>query len=151
MAARGGRLIVAWSACFALWLLLVDTVSAAELALGALAAALGALAAALVEREEGPRSVRAPDVLPLLRAALVRLPADLWLLARELMRRGRHRSGGFHRVQLAAVDAHRTPVELLGSLAPNTIVLGVDEDGFAVVHQLAAHAGERRTLGQAAR
>ncbi len=45
----------------------------------------------------------------------------------------------------AAGDARRAGIELAGSLAPNTIVLGVDEQQV-VVHQLAARHGERASV-----
>ncbi len=96
---------------------------------------------------------------------LTRVPADLWLLARELGPAigraamlgpaGPRRTGGFRSLPFEGADepranARRAGIELLGSLAPNTIVLGVD-DRQVVVHQLASKASEARRLPEIGR
>lgn len=85
---------------------------------------------------------------------LARVPADLWLLALALARAlaGRRRPGRFHELALRLpVDergnGRRAAIELVGSLAPNTIVLGVDER-WVVVHQLLARSDERESVAE---
>jgi hypothetical protein len=63
---------------------------------------------------------------------------------------GRRRQGRFHELALELpVDergnGRRAAIELVGSLAPNTIVLGVD-DRRVIVHQLLARHGERDSV-----
>lgn len=145
-------LIAWWIALGGLWMLLVDTVSVAEVVCAVLAGLLGAFATRLVIASEGA------DMRPGWRLLfgplrqLVRVPGDLWLLARELARAlaGRRRAGRFHEIALdlpvdPAGHARRAGIELFGSLAPNTIVLGVDERRV-IVHQLAARHDARARL-----
>lgn len=145
-------LIAWWVALGGLWMLLVDTVSVAEVVCAVLAGLIGAFATRLVlanaaaEMRPGWRLLAGPA------RQLVRVPGDLWLLARELSRAlaGRRRVGRFHEIALelpvdAAGHARRAGIELFGSLAPNTIVLGVDEQRV-IVHQLAACHDARASL-----
>jgi multisubunit Na+/H+ antiporter MnhE subunit len=112
---------------FAFYLLLVDNVKAAELAVGALAAATGATGATLVRAQRRlllrprPRHLRAA-VRP-----LPRLFTDLWPLAGVLVTRGilrRPGAGRFTETPFTALadtpeDAtERAFAEALGSLAP---------------------------------
>jgi multisubunit Na+/H+ antiporter MnhE subunit len=151
----GALVLVAWWALLGgVWMLLVDTVSTAEV----LCAAVGALIGVAVTRlvfDSGTASMRpAGSLLVALVRQLGRVPADLWLLAVALSRAlvGRRRPGGFHELALELpVDAQdngrRAAIELVGSLAPNTIVLGVDERRV-IVHQLLARHGERKSIVQ---
>lgn len=150
--AGGLALIVWWALLGGVWMLLVDTVSAAEV-LGAVAAALaGALATRLVF-DSGVAAIRPAGNLPLAMAKqLARVPADLWLLTVALARAlaGRRRPGRFYELALELpVDergnGRRAAIELVGSLAPNTIVLGVDERRV-IVHQLLARHSERESV-----
>jgi multisubunit Na+/H+ antiporter MnhE subunit len=150
----GGALVllVWWGALGGLWMLLVDTVSVAEVSCAAVAALLGALASHLAfEQQIAPLRLTA-RMLVWLGRQLARVPADLWLLAVVLGRAllGRHRPGRFHEIAVQlpedpAGNTRRAGIELFGSLAPNTIVLGVD-GRRAIVHQLAARHQERDQL-----
>jgi multisubunit Na+/H+ antiporter MnhE subunit len=150
--ARVGATIVTAMALFALWMLLVDTSSTAELLAALAATLLGVLATRLVFKEEAARMAPAPWLPMALARQLARVPADLWLLAVALARAlaGRRRPGRFHRIPLTlgldpAENARRAAIELAGSLAPNTIVLGVDEREV-IVHQLADRRRQRLSL-----
>jgi hypothetical protein len=147
---------ILWVAVFASWLLLVDTTAPAELIAGAFAASLAAWAGGLALAGAGARPARSPHPAALLGACarqFARVPVDLWLLTRELVRAlaGNHRPGRFHTVALpdsrAAGQAAR---EIIGSLSPNTIVIGIAEDGL-LVHQLVERAASRRGLGEVGR
>lgn len=157
MIRRLGALLICLVALAAVWMLLVDTRSIAEYSAGAAVALLATLATALVVHEDVAHLREHRVFLLGLPRQLARVPLDLWLLMREFGRAllGRHPSGRFHAVPFEAgtgadENARRAAIELLGSLAPNTIVLGVDEEQV-VVHQLAARASERRALGEIAR
>jgi multisubunit Na+/H+ antiporter MnhE subunit len=160
---RGGRggllagalaLIAWWGLLAGLWMLLVDTVSTAEVLCAAAAAAVGVLVTRLVY-DSGIATLRPAGGLPVaLARQLVRVPADLWLLAVALSRAlvGRRRPGRFHELALELpVDergnGRRAAIELVGSLAPNTIVLGVDERRV-VVHQLLARRAARERVAE---
>jgi multisubunit Na+/H+ antiporter MnhE subunit len=135
-----------WVALAALYLALADSRSVPELATGGVAAAIGASAASIVHAQRLAR-VR-PRAAWLLRAwrALALLLVDTVVLARALIGllvlrrrvRGRLRAVRFR----AAGDdprsaARRALVQLLGSLAPNRIVIGVDRDrDVLLVHEL---------------
>ncbi len=136
----------------ALYLLLIDTLDSPELYAGAVVVAIGALAFDAA-REQGFAEAR-PSIgwLPRLPAALVRIPADVGRLALSLAeqlgrpraRRGELRALPF--VAGAADDARdaarRALAEAAGSLAPNTIVIGVDADrDLMLVHQLRRSGG----------
>jgi multisubunit Na+/H+ antiporter MnhE subunit len=146
--------IAGWGALGGLWMLLVDTVSTAEVLCAVAAAATGVLVTRLVFESGTARMRPAAGVLAAVVRQLARVPGDLWLLARVLARAlaGQRRPGRFHQIPLAlpvsaAANARRAAIELAGSLAPNTIVLGVDEHEV-VVHQLAARHGERASVAE---
>lgn len=147
-------LVVWWAVLGGLWMLLVDTASTAE-ALCAVAAALAGVLVARLVFESGIAGIRPTAGLCwALARQLTRVPVDLWLLAMALARTlaGRRRPGRFHELPLElAVDeksnARRAGIELVGSLAPNTIVLGVDERRV-VVHQLVARHSARASVGE---
>ncbi len=151
--AGAGVLVLAWAGVLGgLWMLLVDTVSTAEVLCAVAAAVAGALVTRLVFESGTARMRPAAGLLAAVVRQLARVPGDLWLLALVLARTlaGHRRPGRFHRLPLelpvsAAGDARRAGIELAGSLAPNTIVLGVDEQQV-VVHQLAARHGERASV-----
>lgn len=144
---------VGWSALLGgMWLLLVDTASSVEAACGAAAALTGALVTRLVFAS-GIAAMRHPGGLSIaLARQIARVPADMWLLVVALVRTlaGRRPRGRFHEVAIELpLDAHgngrRASIELIGSLSPNTIVLGVDERRV-IVHQLSARQSERESV-----
>lgn len=147
-----GVLCACWVLLGGVWMLLVDTVSSAE-GLAAAAAALAGVIATRLVYASGLAEMRlAGGVLAATARQLARVPADLWLLALALSRAlaGRRRPGRFHELTLELplsekANGRRAAIELIGSLAPNTIVLGVDERGV-VVHQLLARHKARESV-----
>lgn len=147
-----GGLLMWWALLGGAWMLLVDTVSTAEVVC-AIAAALTAVLATGLVLGSGEQNMRPADgMLIALARQLARVPADLWLLWVALSRalRGRRRPGRFHELALRLPvndrdNGRRAAIELFGSLAPNTIVLGVDEQRV-VVHQLLARHEERENV-----
>jgi hypothetical protein len=146
---RAGIGVLAWSAFVGLWLALVDTLSVAELLAGAAAALLAAAATVLVLEQRVVRLRPSAALALMLPRRLALVPLDIWLLARELARAltGSHRGGRFYALAFDGEEgprdnARRAAIELFGSLAPNTIVVGVDERQV-IVHQLAARRAER--------
>jgi multisubunit Na+/H+ antiporter MnhE subunit len=134
------RWTVWWAILAGLYLLLADTVTWPEPVLGAVAAAIGATAATLVARG-------VPDTRPPARVAVAAIRplagviTDLVPLARVLLTRGvlrRNDEGVLVEVAFPAGDmAKRGWAEALGSLAPNSVVVDVDEErGVLTVHQL---------------
>jgi multisubunit Na+/H+ antiporter MnhE subunit len=151
-AAAAAVLTVCWVAIAGLWMLLVDTPSTAEEVSAAVAALVGVIATRLVLAGEVERMRPALSVVSALARQLGRIPADLWLLAVALARAltGRRRPGRFHELELHLPvnergNGRRAAIELVGSLAPNTIVLGVDEHRV-IVHQLLARHDERASV-----
>lgn len=149
----GGLVLTGWWALLGgMWMLLVDTVSTAEVLCAVAAALAGVLVTRLVF-DSGIASMRPAGNLPVAVAKqLARVPVDLWLLAVALARAlaGRRRPGRFYEMALELpVDergnGRRAAIELVGSLAPNTIVLGVDEQRV-IVHQLLARHSERESV-----
>jgi multisubunit Na+/H+ antiporter MnhE subunit len=152
-AGRGASIgLWAWriAALAATWLLLTDSRNLQELILGAAAVTLVALATGLIAhsppRERWARIRTALGLVPALLAQLVALAADSarmsWLaisaLAARKPLRGRFRAApyepGRRRPGVGGVIA----TELIGSVAPNRYVVGVDEDrGIVMIHELA--------------
>jgi hypothetical protein len=137
-----------WLVLFGLYLVLADSVVGPELVAGALIAALGATGAVLVRRNR-PFLLR--PRLRWLRGAwrpLLGVFGDLAPLARALAAggvRGRPPRSGYVELPLEPsaargdreAAAHQALTEILGSLAPNTIVAEVDmERGVVVAHRL---------------
>jgi hypothetical protein len=128
------------------YLLLIDTTSLPELYVLAGVALVCGLAF-LVSREQGFIEAR---VGPMLLAGIWRLgiqiPRDIalvcWEAVAQLVRprpaRGAFRAVSFEAVEQSAEDTgRRAMTEALGSMAPNTIVIGVDpERRLLLVHQL---------------
>ena len=130
-----------WVLCAALWLVLVDNTHRQELAVGAAVAALGASAAVLVRAQR--RIVTRPRLRWLLRLwkPVAVYPRDVVLVTYALLRRSR---GRLLAVPFEAREedpreaARRVLTKTAGSFAPNTYVVGADEDrGILLVHQLA--------------
>ena len=138
--------LIWWGLLAALWLALVDTVAAPELVAGAVAAAIAATGAVVVRGQR--RVLLRPRAAWVRHAAgpVRRLVTDLGPLAIALWRRGIRRAdehGEIVEVPYTAVGlepeatAHRVFTQALGSLGPNTLVVGVDaERRVLLVHEL---------------
>jgi len=137
----------------AFYLLLIDTVAPREL-FAMCGVVLVAAVAFESSRELG--FVEASFRVQWLRytwRALLRIPVDVLILCLEVVLRLAHRrsAGGVFRAVPFRSGAHAADhgraalAELVGSLAPNTIVLGVDhESGLVLVHQLQRDGGRDR-------
>lgn len=128
------------------YLLLIDTTSLPELYTGAVIALLAATGFLAAREQSRPEpSYRLGWVLRAWRP-IARIPPDVVRVTVELAlqlasprrRRGVLRAVPFaHRGELSGEVGRRALSELLGSLAPNTIVVGVDPDSdLLLVHQL---------------
>lgn len=145
-----------WLVCAGLWMVLDDTVVGAEMVDGAVAAAVGATGATLVYAERllvfrvrvrwvrgwwRPLAEFVPDLLRLVRVLA-------WAMA------GGERSAGVMRAvrfEVCADEGERNAqvavASVVGSFAPNTIVLGIDErTGVMLVHQLVASPGDHQSV-----
>lgn len=127
------------------YLLLIDTVSLPEIYV-LIAVALLAAAAFEASREQGfPEARFSPRSLARAWRAVVRVPLDIGLLCKEAfaqLRQHKRSRGQFRaipfRTGTSEHDRGRYALtEIVGSLAPNTIVIGVDADSdLLLVHQL---------------
>lgn len=154
MTRRASSWLAWWLLLMGLWVAVDDNIGLAELGAGAAAAALAALLA------EGALHQAGLEIAVRVRwlAAAYRLPGqvlgDTVLVFRALGRqlvRGQPPDSGFRELPVRAGDqsAEGTTwrVLLVGahSLAPNTVVLGIDEDrDVMVVHELVAREGRRQ-------
>jgi len=137
----------------AFYLLLIDTVSTPEL-YAMCGVVLVAGVAFECSRELG--FTEATFRLRWLRfawRAVLQIPLDIVLVGREAAAqfarrkpsRGEFRVVPFRGGEDADDHGRAALTELLGSLAPNTIVLGVDQQrGLVLVHQLRRNGGRRR-------
>jgi hypothetical protein len=128
------------------YLLLIDTASLPELyVLAGVALTCGLLF--LLSREQGFIEARIhPKLLGSVWRLVAKIPLDIALvcwealaqLARPRPARGSFRAVRFQAGEPSAEDTgRRAMAEALGSVAPNTIVVGVDpERGLLLVHQL---------------
>jgi multisubunit Na+/H+ antiporter MnhE subunit len=138
----------------AFYLLLVDTTSLPEMYV---LIAVGLLAAVAFEasREQGfPEARFSLGALSRSWRAVVRIPLDAGLLCSEAVAQLRHRKprrGQFRAVAFQAGTGEQDRgryalTEIVGSLAPNTIVIGVDPDSdLLLVHQLRRN-GDRHDI-----
>ena len=129
---------------FVLWLAFVDTLATAEVVVGLVAAAVAATAAEVVRDQDLVRFRIRTSWL----RDLYRLPgqvlADSRVLAVALWRRltGRPVHGGFRALPFpvdrddARSAGRRALVTGFVSLTPNAYVVGIEEDGALLVHQL---------------
>jgi hypothetical protein len=134
----------------AFYFLLIDTRSLPELYVLAGVALLSAIAFAISREQEFSE---AEFKLVWLRSAwrpVVRVPTDIATvcaaaiaqLVQPKRRRGQFRAVRFRGGMSGLDHGRRALTELLGSLAPNTIVLGIDpERGLLLVHQLRREGG----------
>lgn len=130
----------------ALWMVLADSVRVVEIVAGAGVAALGATGFELVRRQRVAEQYIPPLLLARTWRVLLRVVPDVWRLTRaafmQLVERDPVR-GRVVEMQFghAGADPEARGVRAieggLGSVAPNTIVIGVDhETGVLLVHQL---------------
>jgi hypothetical protein len=136
------------------WLAVTGTTARLELVAGACAAALGATGQAVARRTAGDRRRVDPRWLARFAGVPLRIVGDVAVLARVLARaaaRRRRPEGGYREVILAEVvgsgpepAGRRAALELLGSAAPNTIIVRADpRSGTVLVHHLDVPAGRR--------
>ncbi len=135
-----------WALSAVLWMLLVDTVMTPELLAGAGVATIAAVGAELAREQRLARVSVSPRWLTQAWRPVAKVPRDVALvtvaafrqLVRPLPERGRVQvisvpGGG----DAPSARGRRAVAEALGSLAPNTIVVGVDpERDVLVAHQL---------------
>jgi multisubunit Na+/H+ antiporter MnhE subunit len=147
--ARGARRawLAWWVLLMALWLGLTDSRRLQEIVAGVVVAAIGATASVLVRsRREFVMRPRARWIVGALGPPLLNWPRDLALLAVALVRRPR---GRIVEEPLAAArgrdpasGARRALAVVGGTLAPNSIVVGVDPERRVIVRHELAGAGE---------
>jgi hypothetical protein len=142
---------IGWTFAAALYLLLIDITREAELIVGAGAALLAAAGFELA-RGQGVvgESLRARWLLRLYRP-LLRVPADIAAVSAVallgLVRRdaaaGVFRVAPFHGGGAEPADrGRRALAQAAGSFAPNTMIIGIDEEHDVVLaHQLRRRAG----------
>jgi multisubunit Na+/H+ antiporter MnhE subunit len=139
----------------AFYLLLIDTVSLPELYAGAGATLLAGIAYE-ISREQGfAEASISPAWFARGWRVVVRVPVHVALVSREALAQLftlRQRRGVFRAVPFEAggdgsrAAGRRAITEALGSLAPNTIVIGIDPDrNLLLVHQLYKQ-GDREEL-----
>lgn len=138
--------LLAWVASAALWIVLVDTVVSPELIAGAAVAALAATATELVRRQRVAEQALEPQLWVRLPLVLVRAIPDVGRLTRAAFAQLFARKAARGRVIAMPLHAaghepearaRRAAAIGLGSIAPNSIVIGVDPDsGVVLVHQL---------------
>jgi multisubunit Na+/H+ antiporter MnhE subunit len=138
--------LLAWLASVALWMLLADSVRPEEVVVGAAVAALAAAAFEIVRRQRVVAQAFRPNLWLRVWRVLVRAVPDIGRLTRaafaQLFRpqrvRGRVLAMPFgHTEDDPDARALRAVAIGLGSIAPNTVVIGVDPDsGLLLVHQL---------------
>lgn len=158
---RGAGWLAWWVLMMSLWVIIDDSLQFDELLAGAGAAALAALGAELATYQASVRfrPTRRPGGRPGLAgrgetaAQALRVPGRVvsdtltvfGALARTLVT-GRPPDGGFAEVPVAVPPTEAGRVLLTGllSVAPNTFVLGLDDErGVAVVHRLAPPGADR--------
>lgn len=140
--------VLAWVAAAALWLVLVDLATAPELIAGAIVATLAATGFHLVRRERLAEQAFRPGLALRVWRVAVRVFPDILRLTRAAFAqladrrpvRGRVIAMPFGHVDDSADERTVRAVAVgFGSLAPNTLVIGVDEEsGLLLVHQLQA-------------
>jgi multisubunit Na+/H+ antiporter MnhE subunit len=143
-----GPWFAAWVAGAALWMVLTDSVRASEIVAGAGVAALGATGFELVRRQRVASQAVRPDLSARLVRVLPRIVPDVWRLTRAAFLQVVERKPV--RGLVVAIPfpteaddpderARRAVATAFGSMAPNSIVIGVDaESDLLIVHQLEA-------------
>jgi len=148
--------LIIWAGLAAVWMLLVDNESLPELLVGAGVVCLATAGVELVRAQRiAHLRVHAAWVARLWRP-LARVPLDVGIVMVELIRQlgeRRRERGQLRALRFRAVghdaesSGRRALAELGGSLAPNTIVLGVDRSRRVIlVHQLKPTGEGERAL-----
>jgi multisubunit Na+/H+ antiporter MnhE subunit len=138
--------LAAWVVSAAFWMVLTDSVRIEEMLAGALVAALAATGVDVVRRQRvAAQAVRPRYALPVWRV-LARVVPDIGRLTRAAFAQAVQRRAARGQVVALAFPhtgddpdtrARRSAAVGLGSIAPNTIIIGVDEDsGLLIAHQL---------------
>lgn len=150
MAKRVGFWVAWYVPLVLLWLLFVDTFAGQEVIVGLVAAAIAATAAELVRSQELVRFRLDPHWLRGLPGLPWQVLHDTWLLTVALWR---HCTGSPVRGMFRVVPfpseadddrsaARRALATALVSVAPNTVVVGVEgAEGEMLVHQLVPEPG----------
>ena len=150
MAKRVGFWIAWYVPLVVLWLAFVDTFARQEVIAGLVAAAVAATAAELVRSQELVRFRLDPRWLRGLPGLPWQVLRDTWLLTVALWRHctGHPVRGVFRVVPFPSEAddnrsaARRALVTVLASVAPNTVVVGVEGDeGELLVHELVPQPG----------
>jgi multisubunit Na+/H+ antiporter MnhE subunit len=150
MAKRVGFWVAWYVPLVVLWLAFVDTFARQEVIAGLVAAAVAATAAELVRSQELVRFRLDPRWLRGLPGLPWQVLRDTWLLTVALWRHctGHPVRGVFRVVPFPSEAddnrsaARRALVTVLASVAPNTVVVGVEGDeGELLVHQLVPQPG----------
>jgi multisubunit Na+/H+ antiporter MnhE subunit len=137
--------LATWLCLAAVWMLLVDNESLPELLVGAGVVCIATVASELVRTQSQVKVAIRPQLLRRLWKPLARIPLDagivMWALVQQLRERrperGTLRAVGFRTPDDPEGNARRALAELAGSLAPNTIVIGVDtRRRLILAHQL---------------
>jgi multisubunit Na+/H+ antiporter MnhE subunit len=138
--------LLAWVASMALWMVLADSVRIVEIVVGIGVAALGATGFELVRRQRVAEQDIPLRLFARVWRVLLRAVPDVWRLTRAAFAQLVHRQpvrGGVVAMPFGhgGVDPKQRGVRAieggLGSVAPNTTVIGVDrETGVLLVHQL---------------
>jgi hypothetical protein len=149
------RRAAAWSLAFvfsgALYLLLIDTTSLPELIVGAGAAALAATGFELAREQHIAGETVRLGWLRRMHRPFVRIIPDIGMVSfvalRQLVRRDA-RCGAFRSVGFACGEdeklesGRRSLAEGFGSVAPNTVIVGIDGDReLLLAHQLKPSGG----------
>lgn len=138
--------VAAWVVSAVLWVVLTDSVQIEELLAAAGVAVLAATAFELVRRQRVAAQAIDPRLLLRGWRVLIRVPADVWRLTRAAFAQAVQRRTARGVVvaipftatgEDAGARGRRAVAIGLGSVAPNTVVIGVDrEGGRMLVHQL---------------
>ena len=146
LAGRVGSWLAWWALLMAIWIILDWSLDVAELLVGAGVAAAGAVAAELVGHQTNSHfRARIKWLIPLLRlpGQVIRDTVIVFAALGRLLIRGQQPASGFVEVPKAWGDESPAGVSrrvlLVGgtSVAPNTVVLGMDrERDVMVVHHL---------------
>jgi multisubunit Na+/H+ antiporter MnhE subunit len=138
--------LAAWIASAALWMVLTDSVRISEMVAGALVAALAATGVEAVRRQRVADQALRPRYALGVWRVLIGVVPDVWRLTRaafaQLVQRRASRGEIValpfpHTADDPDTRARRAIAVGLGSVAPNSIIVGVDPDaGVLLVHQL---------------